>query len=155
MTTPSKTLNSEQEKLLVTYSSYRARPVNDVVSFFKEKWKDQTEKEAEQHLNSAWERDGQKYRCEVYGSIKNFYFAPWILGSEKADIELGRSTSVSNDRFLLPAGDLLFVYLILEYQGLVKRSPYELHYMAYFDADTMPRNPDGTFPLVLRETWEQ
>lgn len=155
MRMPSETFDQTQEAFWNEYVLYREQPIKDVAAFFRKEWTGQTEKEIEKLLNEKWVRETKEYHCEVYGSVEEWYVEPWVLASGDHTITLGRSTARRAEFFTEPGGDLLFVYLILGYRGLVKNTDYKLHYMGYFDSLSMREVRADIFPLTRYVAWDE
>jgi len=156
MQTPSKIFNPKQEMFWNEYIPYREAPIREIANFFRSQRNWQSEKEIESYFNEKWKKEGKDYSCEVYGPVDSQYkVEPWIIASESHDIWTGRSTGRPAKAFIQAGGDILVTYLVLEYQGLLKRkSNYELHYIAYFD-NAKPWKSDGiSYSLTRYTTWD-
>jgi len=156
MSTPSASLNPTQEAFWNEYIPYRGLPVKELATFFRTEWNGQSEQEIQSHFNEKWAQEGKDYQCEVYGSIKDYYREPWTLAPGNHEVVVPRSTSREARFFTEAGGDILFVYVVLQYQGLFERDHnYELHYVGYFDSSN-PWEPTGVFyPLMRHAAWDE
>lgn len=148
--------NPDQEAFWNNYILYRETPVREMAQFFRTQWHHQQEKEIEAQFNAKWQQEGKNYRCEVYGPVESRYQSePWVIASESYEILTGRSTGKSKDVFTQSGGDILFSYIILEYQGLLKkRNNYELHYIGYFDTARPWQITNNILSLNRYATWD-